>query len=106
MKRPITKAHIRREMEQQITNFLNQGGEVVEVERGISGRTTNSPFKPDNTAFQQPKVGRTYIPEVVAAIDSRRNQKPVKPKPAKRKPYKKIIYDDFGEPLRWEWVES
>ena len=107
MKRPITKAHIRSEIEQQIADFIDQGGTVEEIERGISGRDTDAgPLKPDNTAFLQPKEGRTYVPEVIAAIESRRKPKPLKPKTNKRKPYKKIIYDDFGEPLRWEWVEE
>lgn len=105
MKKPITKAHIRSEMEQQIADYLTKGGEVDEIERGISGRS-DGPLRPDNTAFQQPKIGRTYVPEIVAAIDSRRNQKSVKPKAVKRRPRKKMIYDDFGEPLRWEWVEE
>lgn len=106
VKRPISKAQIRNEMNKQIADFLNKGGEVAEVERGISGRNTNDPLKPDNSGFQQPKVGRTYVPDVIAAIDARRKPQAEKPKPAKRKPYKKIIYDDFGEPVRWEWVEN
>ena len=107
MKRPISKADIRNDMEKQIADFLEKGGEVMEIERGISGRENpNGPLKPDNTAFQQPKQGRTYVPEVIAAIYARRNKKPEKPKPASRKPRKKIIYDDFGEPLREVWVDE
>jgi len=107
LKKPISKAHIRTEIEQQIADYVERGGAVSEIERGISGRESAiGPLKPDNSNFQQPKVGRTYLPEVVAAIESRRNKKVEKPKPSRRRPYKKIIYDDFGEPLRWEWVEE
>ena len=106
VKRPISKADIRSDMEKQIADFLDKGGKVAEVERGISGRTGNEPLKPDTSNFQQPKVGRTYVPEVIAAIDARRKPSTEKAKPAKRRPYKKIIYDDFGEPVRWEWVEN
>lgn len=108
MKRPITKAHIRTEIEQQVDDFLNQGGAVLEVERGISGRDNpDGPIRPGiGSAFEQPKTGRTYIPEVVAAIDARRKPAAVKTKSARKSPRKKMIYDDFGEPLRWQWVEE
>lgn len=107
LKKPISKAHIRTEIEQQIADYVERGGAVSEIERGISGRdSATGPLKPDNTNFQQPKISRTYVPEVVAAIDARRNKKEEKPKTTHRRPYKKIIYDDFGEPVRWEWVEE
>ncbi len=107
VKRPVTKAQIRAQIEQQISEFLNQGGAVEEVQRGISGREgTAGPLKPEHTSHQQPRADRTYIPEVIAALEARRKHKPEKPKPApRRQPRKKIIYDDFGEPLRWEWEE-
>lgn len=106
VKKPITKADIRAEIEQQVADFLRQGGAVDEVERGISGHDNdNGPIKPDNNAFQQPRAERTYVPEVVAALEQRRKKMHEKPKPVKRRPRKKIIYDDFGEPLRWEWEE-
>jgi hypothetical protein len=107
VKRPITKAHIRTEIAQQINDFLDKGGKVAEVERGKSGRDNpDGPLNPDSTSFQQRKIERTYLPEVVAAIDARRKQKPIKTKPSKRGPRKKTIYDDFGEPLREVWVEE
>ena len=107
MKRIITKSDIRNEIEQQVDDFLKRGGAVNQIERGLSGRANaDGPLKADSGAFQQPKTDRTYVPEVVAAIDARRKQ-PVTPpkKTSNRKPRKKIIYDDFGEPLRWEWEE-
>ena len=106
LKRIITKSDIRSEIEQQMADYLDQGGAVNEIERGLSGRAqADGPLKADNAVFQQPKTGRTYVPEVTAAIDARR--KPATPikKPSNRKPRKKMIYDDFGEPLRWEWEE-
>lgn len=106
VKKPTTKADIRAEIEQQITDFLSRGGAVQHVNRGISGRDDRSgPLKPDNTNFQQPRAERTYVPEVIAALEQRRKSMGEKSKPPKRKPRKKIIYDDFGEPLRWEWEE-
>lgn len=106
MKKPITKAHIRTEMEQQIDDYLSRGGSVVSIEQGISGHDTKlGPLKNEPNAFDQPKANRTYVSDVIAAIDARRSPAP-KPKPRKTKPYKKIFYDDFGEPLRWQWVEE
>lgn len=106
VKKPTTKADIRAEIEQQITDFLSRGGAVEQVQRGISGRDDSSgPIKPDSTTFQQPRAERTYVPEVIAALEQRRKTMGEKSRPPKRKPRKKIIYDDFGEPLRWEWEE-
>ena len=107
MKKPITKQQIRSEMDKQIADFLQDGGEVTQVDPGISGRPSSyGPLKSDNAPFQEPKSSRTYVPDVVATLEERKKAKaspPPKPKP--RKPRKKVIYDDFGEPLRWEWEE-
>lgn len=106
MKKLITKAQIRDEIDKQIDDFIRQGGAVDKIQRGLSGHDgSTGPLKPDSNAFQQPRAERTYVPEVVAVLDARRRQKAVKAKPVKRKPRKKLIYDDFGEPLRWEWEE-
>ena len=95
------------ELDKQIADFLENGGKIANIERGTSGReSAQGPIKPDNNAFQQPRTERTYIPEVVAAIEERRKTKPAPVKPKNRRPKKKMIYDDFGEPLRWEWVEE
>lgn len=107
MKKPISKANIRRQLEGQMDEFLNHGGKVVQVERGISGRENAAgPLKPNGINFDEGKKPRTYVPEIVAALDARRNAKTEKPKKLNKKARKKIIYDDFGEPLRWEWVED
>ncbi|MCP5205953.1 MAG: hypothetical protein H7A01_02000 [Hahellaceae bacterium] len=106
MKRRPTKAEIRAMLEEQVDDYLQKGGDMQQVANGISGRhDPSAPIKPNFIAFDQPKEGRTPVPEVVAAIDLRK--KPVKkPAPRRRSPKKRIIYDDFGEPLRWEWVEE
>ncbi len=105
MKKPISKAQIRRDLDKQISDFVDQGGTVSEIPRGQSGREPgDGPLKASNHLFDQAKTSRTYVPEVVAALDARKKpQKTAKPK--SRRPRKKIIYDDFGEPLRWEWEE-
>ena len=39
-------------------------------------------------------------------IEHKAKSKTIVKKTKSRKAKKKIIYDDFGEPLRWEWVED
>ncbi len=110
MKKPITKSQIRIDINLQIAEFLSRGGDVEQIARGISGRNLGDPpIKPSREFFTQPKETRTYIPEVLAAMDERKRMLSSKRKsspPPQRKPQKKLIYDDFGEPLRWEWIDE
>lgn len=104
MKPTKTRRELHAELQAQIDSFLQQGGNVHEVPRGTSGRPyANSPLA---TLFEgQNHEDRTPIPEIVAAIEARR--KPNTPtKGYKPRPKKKVILDDFGQPLRWEWVEE
>jgi hypothetical protein len=39
MKKPPTKADLRKQLEQQVDDYIDHGGEVQRVSRGISGRT-------------------------------------------------------------------
>ncbi|TNE78147.1 MAG: hypothetical protein EP334_05365 [Gammaproteobacteria bacterium] len=105
MNKAPTKSQLRTELQQQVRDYLEHGGEIHEIPRGVSGR--NNPLEGLPMAFfSQPKAERTPIPEVVAALDARR-QKGAKPgKKARSKPKEKIIYDDFGEPIRKVWVDE
>lgn len=104
MKPTKTRRELHAELQEQISAFLNQGGTVAEVPRGISGRPyAQSPLI---AIFDgQSHEDRTPLPEVVAAIEARRKP-PLVAKPHKPRPRKKVILDDFGQPLRWEWVEE
>jgi hypothetical protein len=108
MKKIITKKDIRNQIDQQIEDYLRQGGEVAQIERGISGReNANGPIEHRTNFSDKKPEQRTFVPEVVAALEARK--KPAeKPAPAKKlkRPKKRLIYDDFGEPLRWEWVDE
>jgi hypothetical protein len=101
----VKKADLRRQLDDQMQAFLREGGQVDEIPRGLSGRDSlNGPLPTPPFIGDEPREGRTYVNDVVAAIEARRKPAaPVKPKP--RRPRKKIIYDDFGEPLRWVWEE-
>ncbi|MBE8716772.1 hypothetical protein [Cellvibrio polysaccharolyticus] len=104
MKPTKTKREIRNELQEQIDAFLHQGGAVAEIPRGISGREdTSAPLR--HVFIGPPSEDRTLVSDVVAAIESRKKPAPHRPT-HKPRPKKKIILDDFGQPLRWEWVEE
>jgi hypothetical protein len=107
LKKPISKAHIRTEISRQVSDYLQQGGAVNVVPTGISGR--ENPEKSSRHIFDKPKEARTPIPEVMRAIDARKNPRKstsAKTKAKIKRPRKETIYDDFGEPLREIWVDS
>ena len=107
MKPNVSKTDLRAEIEEQVRDYLRRGGAVAEVARGISGRDqAQGPAGRFHAFTPRAKEERTYVPEVVAAIEARR-RKP-KQKPAGKRPrlVRKAVYDDFGEPIRWEWVDQ
>ena len=112
VKKVPTKAELRAALEQETRRFLSGGGKVVEVPRGTSGA---DPKKPQtfqaSSLFTEPRSTRTFVPEVVAAIESRRNElknkrRAVPRRSRLRQPRRKTIYDDFGEPIRKVWVDD
>lgn len=101
-KRP-TKREIRQQMQQEVSQYLTEGGEVQEFQRGESG-LVNGKLDDRSSGFEQGKQQRTPLSDVLNTVDERKksgNPAPVKP----RRPQKKIIYDDFGEPIREVWVD-
>jgi len=91
--------------------FLSGGGQVQNVPQGLSGRDPGeATLYLNRRLFVEPRGSRTLVPEVVAAIESRRKQKPARKATTRRgrkpQPRKKTIYDDFGEPLRRVWVDD
>jgi hypothetical protein len=105
MKPTKTKRELRNELEQQMRDFMHQGGAVNAVPQGLSGREdTRVPLASIFTG--QGSEDRTPLPEVVSAIEARRKSGIKSKSGYKPRPKKKIILDDFGQPLRWEWVEE
>jgi hypothetical protein len=103
-KRP-TKREIRQQMDSEVEQYLNKGGAVNEYERGVSG-LINGKIDERSTGFQQGKQERTPLVDALKAVDERKKAalKSNSSKPSR--PKKKIIYDDFGEPVREVWVDS
>src|SRR5690625_5007697 len=107
MKLPKTKRDLRAEHDRLMAEYLQAGGEVKEVAPGGSGRGgASGPLTPRVTRMAR-NQRRTPVDEVVAAVEARRQGQPAKTQPQpKRQPRKRIVLDDFGQPLRWEWVED
>ncbi len=105
VKRPPNKADLRQELKRQIRHYLKHGGRVDEVPSGVSGREDDRPLR--TVLFDSPRQPRTHLDKLAADIDRRR--KPAKPQPRKKKAaggHYKILYDDFGEPIRKIWVDD
>ena len=111
MKKPVSKDDLRADLEQQTQRFLSGGGSVEDVPRGKSGNDPlTAPVFLSRQLFLEPRAERTLVPEVVAAIEERRKamlkRTPQRKRSRLPRPRKKVIYDDFGEPLRRVWVED
>lgn len=111
VKKLPTKDDLRAELDQEMEKFLSGGGEVAEIPRGTSGKQPGDPpTYLSKRLFVEPAGPRTLVPEVVAAIEARRRarikRQPVKKSSRLPRPRRKIIYDDFGEPLRRVWIDE
>lgn len=100
---PPTKSQVRSELENHIQHFLKDGGEVNAIPRGQSGHTDNRNVF-GSMGENAPRQERTPLDEVVKSLDARRQPNTQQSK--YRRPRKKLITDDFGEPLRWVWVDE
>jgi len=110
MTKATSKEDLRRELLRQVDEYLQTGGTVDRIARGVSGR--DDPSRPDmqSTGLFQPRSEkREYVTEVIATLEQRRRDL-TRPAPGRqnrqRRPRRKLLYDDFGEPLRWVWEED
>ena len=99
-----TKAEIRREIACQVDNYLASGGEVKTIPSGVSGNEDNVNLFTQSANFE-PKRDRTSVNEVIRELEARKKTKQEPPKYT-RGPQKKLITDDFGDPIRWVWEEK
>jgi hypothetical protein len=111
VKKLETKDDLREKLNREMKRFLKTGGNVEEVPQGLSGKNPgDSPVFLNKRLFIEPRASRTPVPEVVAAIEARRKERfkhtPTAKHSRKPKPRSKVIYDDFGEPLRKVWVDE
>lgn len=97
-----TKQEIRREIEQDVGQFLNGGGRIEQIRQGVSGREGNQPVKSPIPFSRGARQTRTPLTDTIRQLDQRKikNQAVAT---ANKQPTKKIVYDDFGEPVREVW---
>jgi hypothetical protein len=98
-----TKKDVREEMEREISQYLTGGGAIDEIQQGISGRENNSNLNQTIPFVEGEKQARTPLTEEVRSLDERKNKKKTAASSPLYRPKKRIIYDDFGEPVREIW---
>ena len=89
--------------------FLQHGQMVNEIPKGVSSRDgAGGPLKKESWHMEKSQGERTYLTEVVDSLEQRKHSKPKASANSSRpkKPRRRLIYDDFGEPLRWVWVDE
>jgi hypothetical protein len=106
IKPKTTKKDTRKELESLVDQFIKAKGEIQQIDMGESG-LVDGKYNTSHMGFNEPKQERTPLNHVVAALQQKKNSKSSSPAPipTKKRPKKKIIYDDFGAPLRWVWEE-
>ncbi|MBL7251524.1 hypothetical protein ACLD02_05820 [Alloalcanivorax sp. C16-2] len=103
MKVRNSKEQQRQRLRRDMERFLSRGGRIEEVPSGTSGDNPDQPRQRRAFPFAQtPRATRTDLSQLAAAIDARK--KHGKRRPSRQAgPRRRLIYDDFGEPLRWVW---
>lgn len=104
-----SKNKTRDDIQRKTEEFLSRGGEIKQHNRGETGEPADKPRAKSVFVSSQPRQTRTYINDVVSALDSRKKKKtkPVAKKVSKTpKVAKKVIYDDFGEAVREVWTSD
>ncbi|RTE67447.1 hypothetical protein EH243_00395 [Amphritea opalescens] len=95
-----TKSELRKQLQLQTQAFLKKGGEVAEVETGATG-LINGSYRNAGFILNPQRQERTPLNGVLAQIDARKAERTQRSSPPKStRQRKKVIYDDFGEPLR------
>ncbi|MDB4002668.1 hypothetical protein OAD42_01050 [Oceanospirillaceae bacterium] len=103
---PPNKHQVKQELAQDVANFLARGGNVEHVEQGETA-LVNGCFNQQRPVIATQAQTRTLLSSQIEAIEKRKEERrQAKPAPitTNRRPTKKWIYDDFGEPLRWVWA--
>lgn len=85
--------------------YVESGGHVKNIPNGISGKFDNNPFRSNPDI--EPKSERTPLTDVVKTLEERKQKKAhaTTKTEAKKRPKKRLIVDDFGDPVRWVWDE-
>ncbi|TYL49448.1 hypothetical protein [Marinomonas sp. IMCC 4694] len=104
IKPKTSKRDTRNELESLVDQFIKKNGTIQQVNMGESG-LVDGKYNTSHIGFNEPKQDRTPLNHVVAAIQQRKQNRMAPQTTVKKRAKKKVIYDDFGEPLRWVWEE-
>jgi len=77
-----SKNKTRDDIQRKTEEFLSRGGEIKQHNRGETGEPADKPRAKSVFVSSQPRQTRTYINDVVSALDSRKKKK-TKPVPKK-----------------------
>lgn len=102
IKKIKTKKEIQQELEAEIADFLKEGGNIKQIEKGVSARHIGDNLD-SQLHFPEPQQIRTALTETIKALEARKQKKKTPPEP--KRPRKRVIYDDFGEAIREIWDE-
>jgi hypothetical protein len=98
---------MRKELRRKTEEFLSRGGEIKKHRAGETGEPADKPRSRAVFVSGEPRQSRTYVNDVVSRLDSRKQKKTAaKAANSIKRPVKKIIYDDFGEPIREVWSQD
>ena len=99
----------RERIRRQTQEYLARGGRIHRVPTGTSGEDP-ARRRPASSVFSGQRQSRTEVPEVIASIEARKQALKGRRKSTGRRtkqaPRRRLVYDDFGEPLRWEWIND
>ena len=102
MKKQTEKREIRRLIEQQVLDYVRDGGAVDNIDRGVSAYTDPGSARP-TSLFETPSASRTPVNDVVSNLEERRRPANVKKTTRQKRALRVPVYDDFGEVIRWVW---
>lgn len=100
-----TKADARDELSRQVDSYLASGGKVDHIPNGVSGNEANANLFSRSASFE-PRKERTPVTDVIKTLEERKSTKTKQLKSRRSGPRKKLITDDFGEPVRWVWIDE
>ena len=101
-----SKSFLRKDIVRKTEEYLSRGGEITKHHAGESAERGDVPREKPAFVRNEASATKTYLKDLVAAIDDRKGKTKTLPNVQLRRPKKKIIYDDFGEPLREVWTEN
>lgn len=106
-KKNPSKSELRDQLNAEVAKYLEKGGEIKQVEMGATG-LVDGRYSQHQSSFERSKPQeRTPVHGLLATIDARRKSKTAQTsKPKRERSRKKVIYDDFGEPIRTVWVDE